>query len=227
MPLTERDRIATALARGLAGYLQHQLALNAGDNLSELHLQFVDAQILERALPSKPVYVNKTPEQWKDSRGGQSDKTLDLASGNQRAWRYIAEMKYIPVAKTVLTTVREAVVQDAARLATVPLAVTDAETNTGRFLVLCCRAQMRQRLLGRYDTGMTGLLRGLLSVEKQTPDGKADRATLQTEFKAWQDRTPKGWKLSGRAGLKASLILIEEFRDGTTGSGEVGIWHCG
>jgi hypothetical protein len=47
--------------------MQHQIALRAGDNLSELHLQFVAAQIFERAIAGKPVYVNVVPDQWRSS----------------------------------------------------------------------------------------------------------------------------------------------------------------
>lgn len=225
MPITERLRIARALGRGLSGYVQHQIALGAGTNLSELHLQFVAAQVLERAIPGKPVYVNKVPDHWRSSTASD-DRSLDLASGNQRAWRYIAEMKYFPDASTVSTNVREATIQDAARLATVPLAITDAATDTGRFLILCFRARMSERFTGRYDTGITGILRSLFSFDDNAPAGSVSRATLQSDFRDWQQRTPTGWKLRGRAGLTANLLVSEPFKDLADASGLVGIWHC-
>lgn len=210
-------QLSLHIASGLAGFLQHHASKGTAKYLSELTLQLAATEIVQSHFRSSPIHMNVMPSGWPV---GTTDETIDIAVGNSRSWRVIAELKYFKDTATTGAT-RGRLLQDAARVASVRLARTGM---TARLVVLTERADAGE-LFPSHGGGATQRVLRTLFGGAEGVSISMTAAALTAGAATWNTRVPVAARASIGAGLIATLTANVPFRESARREGRVRIWH--
>lgn len=221
--MNRRDALAQRVCSGLAGWLQFVASQRAAHVLGENAAKLALAQIAT-AVGSYTIHASAKPPNW-----GSTKKRIDIAllpwKWRATTWYGAIEIKW-PSSRNDVAKVREQVLQDAMRLASVKTANLNA-----RFLVLGGNNAALKKLFHTRHNKAKGQeykrrqFAGLFAMEDRR-GRRAAVSDLLESFPHLLDRIPVDVRGTLGNTIEVSLMASARATLGRRSVGAVYVWQC-
>ncbi len=223
----KENRVAWAVASGLAGWMQLCCGKLVGGHIREDSARMILCEILQAQPLSFWVRINKVPDGWND-RTQHVDVCLGEPSGGNVSSYGVIELKWpwtVPAKKRA--TVRRQIAEDVARL----VAVETRNAPHIRYLVFGCMRQAYGPLFSKKHPEATPenqrqVFRRLLSMDLQQPTCKVKRTYVMAAFRDFEKRIPKRARLGKEGFVETRLEALQHVMIGPVHLGSVFVWQC-